>query len=449
MNPRLEAFRVLYHVLEEGRFSHIELQQMYEEFPNLEERDKAFIQRTVRGTLEHLYEIDAAINSVSKTKVKKQKKEIRTILRMSVYHLLYMDSIPARAVCNEAVKLTAYIKFVSLKGFVNGVLRNISRNLEAGYHPLKEVKDHKELLHLKYSMPEWIIKELEKTMDLSQMEIMFQAMSETVRLSVLNNPLKQTLSELEKELSEEGMECIPLPYGIKGFYLQKVNHLERTEAFLQGHFMIQDVSSMLQGMVTAPKQDQYIIDLCAAPGGKSFHAALAMMDTGMVDSGDIGEAKIRMLEENSKRLGLHNVRISHRDAAVFHEELIGKADIVIADLPCSGLGIMGRKPEIRYNLKSEDITALAGLQREILSQAWQYVKPGGRLIYSTCTLSKAENYDNYSYIIEELPFCAESLDAYLPDELQGESTKKGYLQLIPGLHACDGFFIASAVRKQE
>jgi len=449
MNPRLQSFRILYHVLEEGQYSHLELHEMYEACPDLEERDKAFIQRTVRGTLEHLYEIDAAINSVSKIKVKKQKAVIRTILRMSVYHLLYMDSIPDRAVCNEAVKLASHMKFSSLKGFVNGVLRNLVRNMEAGYHPLKNVKDEKDLLHLKYSMPEWIIEELETYLSYSEMDTMFAAMSEPVKLSVLNNPLRQPLKELEEELSSEGIACNPLPYGISGFYLKNVNHLEKTDAFQKGHFMIQDVSSMLQGLVTAPGKNQYIIDLCAAPGGKSFHAAMAMSDTGCVDSGDIGENKILMLKENAERLGLHNVKISHRDALIQRNELIGKADIVIADLPCSGLGIMGRKPEIRYNLKKEDVIALSKLQRQILDTAWTYVKPGGRLIYSTCTLTRKENIENYSHIIEKLPFTAESLDSYLPECLHSETTKKGYLQLIPGTHACDGFFIGSAVRKKE
>lgn len=449
MNPRLQAFRVLYHVLEEGQFSHVELQQLYDTFPDMEERDKGFIQRTVRGTLEHLYEIDAAINSVSKTKVKKIRGVIRTILRMSVYHLLYMDSIPAGAICNEAVKLTNYMKFSSLKGFVNGVLRSLIRNIENGYHPLKSVKSQKEKLHLTYSVPEWVIDELYGSMSYDEMENMFAAMAEPVKLSVLNNPLKQTLEELKTELEQEGMNCSSLPYGIKGYYLHNVNHLEKTKAFQKGHFLIQDVSSMLQGMVTAPQKDQYIIDLCAAPGGKTFHAAMKMEDTGCVDCGDIGETKIKMLKDNANRLGLHNVKISHRDALVEKKELIEKADIVIADLPCSGLGIIGRKPEIRYNLKPDDVKSLAKLQREILDVAWQYVKPGGRLIYSTCTLTRHENIDNYNYILERLPFSAESLDGYLPDILHSETTKNGYLQLIPGVHACDGFFIGSAVRNKE
>lgn len=451
MEPRMAAWKILHGVLEEQQYSHVELQRIFKEHPELDSRDKAFVERIVRGTLEHLYEMDALIGECSRLPVKKLKSYIRTILRMSVYQLKYMDSVPARAVCNEAVRLTNCLGLGSLRSYVNGVLRNISRLLEAEpeYSVISGNMSLPERLSLQYSMPGWIIKRYLHMFGEDCTIRLLQAQMEPVRLSVYRNPMVYTGEELKRELFRSGAECTELPWGLDGFYLASENGPEQLPAFRQGAFLIQDVSSMLQGRAVSASENSYVIDVCAAPGGKTFHAAMDMKGSGCVDCADISEAKTVLIKENAERFRLSNVKISVRDASVFDAGLEEKADILIADLPCSGLGIIGRKPEIRYNITEKDVRGLAGLQRKILDTVWRYVKPGGRLIYSTCTLTEEEDEENFRYLTEQLPFEPESLKPYFPDGPDADTLEKGYIKLIPGIHPCDGFFIGSAVRKMD
>lgn len=448
MSSRFAAWKILYEVLEKKQYSHVELQRIFRENPELSARDRAFIERLVRGTLEHLYELDACIECCSSLPVRKLKPVIRTILRMSVYQLRYMDGVPARAVCNEAVQLTAQLKFRSLKGYVNGVLRNLNRSLENGYSPFLMEAGFMERMSLQYSMPSWILRRFVSMFGEAVTEMLLQAFMEPVKLSVYRNPMVFSLEELKTELQKEGALCTLLPYDLDGFYLDHANDLEQLASFQKGAFLVQDVSSMLHGRITSAREGDYVIDVCAAPGGKTFHAAMDMRGSGCVDCADISPSKVSLIEENAKRLNLNNVKISLRDAAVFKPGLEEKADIVIADLPCSGLGILGRKPEIRYNVSEEDVQSLAALQRTILNTVWRYVKPGGRLIYSTCTLTEEEDEENYQYLINQLPFEPESLKPYLSQGPESDTLEQGYLKLIPGVHSCDGFFIGSAIRRK-
>ncbi|MDD7390213.1 MAG: 16S rRNA (cytosine(967)-C(5))-methyltransferase RsmB [Lachnospiraceae bacterium] len=449
MEPRMAVWKILYGVLEEQQYSHVELQRIFREHPELSSRDRAFVERIVRGTLEHLYELDALIGYCSRLPVKKLKPHIRTILRMSVYQLKYMDSVPARAVCNEAVHLANRLGFASLRSYVNGVLRNLSRSLEEGFTVYGGSMEPEEKLSLQYSMPRWILKRYLHMFGEADTIRLLQAQMEPVRLSVYRNPMVFTKEELKRELIGTGADCEELPFGLDGFYISSVSGPEQMPAFQQGAFLIQDVSSMLQGKVTAAGKDHYVMDVCAAPGGKTFHAAMDMKGSGCVDCADVSETKTALIQENAERLKLPNVKISVRDAAVFDASLVERADILIADLPCSGLGIIGRKPEIRYNITEKDVQSLAALQRKILDTVWRYVKPGGRLIYSTCTLTEEEDEENYRYLTEKLPFEPESLKPYFPQGPEADTLEKGYIKLIPGIHPCDGFFIGSAVRRRN
>lgn len=449
MDPRFASWKILYGVLEEHQYSHMEMQKIFREHPELTARDKAFAERIVRGTLEHLYELDRLIGSCSRLSMKKLKPHIRTILRMSVYQMRYMDSVPSRAVCNEAVKLTVRLGFASLKNYVNGVLRNLARSLEEGLSVMDADMDALSRFSLQYSMPVWILKRYFSMFGEEKTEALLKAQMEPVRLSVYRNPMILSAGELKQELTQEGAVCEVLPFGLDGLYIDSENGPDQLTSFQKGAFLIQDVSSMLQGKVVSAVKDNYVIDVCAAPGGKTFHAAMDMEGKGCVDCADISEAKAALIRENAKRLKLPNVRISVRDAAVFDKNLEKKADILIADLPCSGLGIIGRKPEIRYNISEEDVQALAVLQRKILNTVWRYVKPGGRLIYSTCTLTEEEDEENYRYLTNQLPFEPESLKPYFPKGPEGDTLENGYIKLIPGIHPCDGFFIGSAIRRKD
>ena len=219
------------------------------------------------------------------------------------------------------------------------------------------------------------------------------------------------------------------------------------DAFRNGCIYVQDISSMLVGHAASPKANDIVIDVCAAPGGKSINVALMLNGTGQVKARDISANKVMMMQEMAQRLGISNMSVEVCDALSFNQEDEGSADIVICDLPCSGLGIIGRKADIKYKMTKEKQDELVLLQRNILRVASRYVKPGGRLVFSTCTINKCENEDNYRFIIDELGFKPESLSDVLPEEYAAKTTELGYVQLLPGIHRTDGFFISRFIRE--
>ena len=220
--------------------------------------------------------------------------------------------------------------------------------------------------------------------------------------------------------------------------------LWQVEAFQKGFLTVQDSSSAIVGRIAGIQPGDFVLDVCSAPGGKALHAA----DLGaQVEARDLTERKIALVEENAARCGFSSVRTRVWDARVLDPSMEGQADIVLADLPCSGLGIMGKKPEIRLRLKEEEVFTLAGLQREILAVVSRYVKPGGTLIYSTCTISREENEENAEWIERELPFLPKEIGPLLPADVR-EDCRGNRIQLLPGVHPCDGFFL-SAFTKQE
>lgn len=432
------ALDILMEILEKSGYSHIILRQALNKYQYLDKSERAFISRLVEGTLEYLLQIDYVIDSFSSTKIKKMKPVIRTILRMSVYQLLYMDRVPDSAVCNEAVKLSVKRKFTGLKGFVNGVLRNISRNKETLSWPNASVR---------YSMPEWIVsmweKEYGRETAVAMMESFLKNKKTTVRCNYANAAREEILKSLQKQeviVAESGLSDAVL-------YLEKYDYLDRLEAFKKGWIQVQDLSSVFVGEAADPKKDDYVIDVCGAPGGKSIHIADKLNGTGLVEVRDLTAYKVDLIQQNIDRCGFKNIRTKVQDALILDQESIEKADIVIADLPCSGLGIIGRKPDIKYRLKPEDLKELASLQREILSVVQSYVKPGGKLVFSTCTVNKQENEENALWFLKEFPFDPLDLTGKLGDGISSETLKQGYIQLLPGIHPCDGFFLSAFVKR--
>ena len=430
------ACQVLVQVMDEGEMSHIALREALSRNPGMEGRDRHFVTALVQGTLERLYPIDEKINSVSKTPVKKMKPWIRELLRVSTYQLLYMDSIPPSAVCNEAVKLAVKRKFQGLKGFVNGVLRSIARDpsLPQGN------------LALEYSQQEWFVEKLTRQYGIENTRKILEGYLEKRPLSIRVNTSKVTAEKLKASWERESIEAEPVGYIENAFYLKGFDSIDRTEAFQKGWIQVQDVSSMLAAHVAAPNPGSRVMDLCAAPGGKSLHLADLVGEHGMVLSCDLTEKKVDLIRENQLRCGFAQIHPRVRDARTEDESLFGTMDVVMADLPCSGLGTMSHKPEIRYRVTPDIVMDLAKLQREILTHAWKYLRPGGVLVYSNCTVAEEENVENFQWLLENTPLEPVSLDPYLPESLRSETTAKGYLQLLPGIHpGCDGFFISKMV----
>lgn len=266
--------------------------------------------------------------------------------------------------------------------------------------------------------------------------------------SIRCNLDKASKEEVIKSLKDQGITVKESPYLNYALEIGNYNYMKAINAFKKGYFQVQDVSSMLVAEAAAPKWGDYCIDVCAAPGGKSLHIADKLCGSGFVEARDVTESKVRLMEENIDRIDVINMKAVVSDATVFDPESVEKADILIADLPCSGLGVIGKKPDIKYKMTPIKQQELVKLQRKILDTVYRYVKVGGTLIYSTCTIGADENQFNVKWFLENYPFKLESIDPYLCDELKGKTTKAGYLQLLPGVHQSDGFFLAKFKRIQ-
>ena len=425
VNTRELILDILMEVTEHQGYSHIILRDVLNKYAYLSRQERAFIARISEGTLERMLEMDMILNQFSKTKVKKMKPVIRNILRMSVYQIKYMDSVPDSASCNEAVKLAVRRGLGGLKGFVNGVLRNISRNKDQIRYPLEE-KEPEEYLSVTCSVPLWIVQQWTQEYGYDRTKQMCQSFLESAPLSIRTNLQQTTPQHLKEKLEKEGVPVEENPEFSYAFFISGYDRLDALEAFREGLFSVQDMASMYVAEAADVQPGAYVIDVCAAPGGKSMHLAEKLQGTGMVEARDLTEYKVDLMEENIARCQLKNMKAVQWDATMKDADSVEKADVVIADLPCSGLGVMGRKPDIRYRVTPEDVQALAALQRKILSVVQEYVKPGGTLVYSTCTVTRAENDGNVQWFGEQYP------------EFQFENMR----QLYPGEGRHDGFFIA-------
>ncbi len=433
MNARELALDVLLEILERDGLSHVVLNQALGKYQYLEKQDRAFVTRVAEGTLEYLIQIDYVIGQYSSVPVSKMKPFIRTLLRMSVYQILCLDRIPDSAVCNEAVKLAVKRHFQGLKGFVNGVLRTIVREKGKLEFPDDSVR---------YSVPRWMLDMWREVYPEVVIHRMLEAFLEKSRLSVRCNLRRADRKTIKESLAQQGIGVEESEYSPNILYLDGIDYLEALDAFGRGWIQVQDLGSSLAVTAAAPKEGQYCVDVCAAPGGKSLHMADILGEDGFVEARDISENKVSLIEENIRRCGFSNIRARVMDALVFDKESEEKADIVLADLPCSGLGIIGRKPDIKYRISLESIEELARLQREILSVVWQYVKPGGTLVYSTCTVSRRENEENAAWFVENFPFKPVNIEERLDRKLRSETMRRGYVQLLPGHYPGDGFFLA-------
>lgn len=449
--------------IENGKiYSHILIRNVLDKYGYLPAKDRAFIKRVTEGTLERRIQIDYIINAYSKVPAEKMKPLIRNILRMSVYQILFMDAVPDAAACNEAVKLAAKRKFQNLKGFVNGVLRNIARQKErigygcgvekagaADFYPDSK-KNPVAYLSVFYSMPEIIVRMWLKEYGMEKTEIMLRAMLEIRPVTVR---IKESLTEKEKEdclakIEKRGIGIRRHSYLPYAYCLDHVEGIRSVPGFGEGLFAVQDVSSMLCVECAGIKEGDFVVDVCAAPGGKSTHGAEKTGKTGRVLARDISAEKTDYIRENAKRQGL-DIETEISDAMEYDEELEGQADVLLADVPCSGLGVLGRKRDIKYNITEEMLAQLPDIQRKILDTVWRYVKPGGILVYSTCTIRKEENEENARWFLKNFPFTAEDISSRLENVPGTETAQEGYIQLLPGIHETDGFFIAVFRREKH
>lgn len=430
--------------IENGSLSSVVLRDFYEKNWILYEEDSSFVVSLYLGTMEKLVYIDFLINNFSKVKPEKMKPVIKNILRLSVYQIVFMENVPDRAALSEAQKLCEFRKLDGLKGFVNGVLRAVQRDYKTVQVPE----------YIENYFSKWLYELILGQYGKAAAEKYFEAVNRydnslTVRLhaAVSKDEIIESLKKEECNVQQvEGVEkCLK----ISGF-----SSLTKLEAFCNGWISVQDVSSMMPAFAAAKEKEKVkvIIDVCAAPGGKSMLFADEFSDAEII-SMDVSEEKTKLIRENIKRMGYSNIKVAVNDARCAKEEFLEKADIVLCDVPCSGLGVIGKKPDIKNRIQPEDFEELIVLQQDILKESSRYVKKGGLLIYSTCTINKDENEENAKRFVKENPdFSFEPLDHTMPEELlskeQVEGLKEGMLQLIPGINDMDGFFLA-AMRKSK
>ena len=422
-NTRELALDMLLAIDRDGQYSHLVLRDVLDKYQYLSKQERAFLTRLTEGTVERMLTLDYVIDQFSKTKVKKMKPLIRELMRLSVYQIMYMDGVPDSAVCNEAVKLARKRGFSGLSGFVNGVLRSVARGW-------KDVTFQNE--SVRYSVPEWIIDGWNADYGRDVTEKMLEAFMQPAKITVRTNTQKCTPEELKDRLSQEGVTVEAIEGISYAFALSGFDYLSGLGSFQDGWFYVQDISSMTVAHAADPKKGDYIIDVCAAPGGKSSHLAELLDGSGMVEARDLTEYKVGLIEENILRHDLHNMKAVQQDATLFDEASVEKADILICDLPCSGLGVIGRKSDIRYKMTAEKAHDLAVLQQEMLDTVWKYVKRGGKLIYSTCTIHKEENEDNVAAFLQKHP----------------QFTLVEQRQIFP-MEGSDGFFVAKMIRSTD
>lgn len=404
----------------------------------LDRRDGALCTRLCYGVLQNKLLLDWRLERVCSMGLDRLETRVLCDLRVAAYQLLFLDKIPSSAAVNEAVELTKkHSRNPRAAGLVNGVLRALLRE-DA---PEVRGKDELETLSIRYSHPRWLVEEFDGMLGRPGAEALLRADNEQPPTTAQVNTLRITPERLAAELREAGVEVQPHPWLEGCLFLTGTGDLERLDAFRRGEFYVQDAASRLAVLAAGPGAGQRVLDCCAAPGGKSFAAAILMENQGELVSCDIHPHKIKLLEAGRDRLGLTAVKPTLQNAAQRREDWVDGFDVVLADVPCSGLGIIRKKPDIRYK-DPEPLKGLPRVQRSILENCAQYVRPGGTLAYSTCTLLKRENGEVVDSFLADHPDFAPE-----PFALPHLGGQPGRITFWPHVHGTDGFFAVKLRRK--
>ena len=437
----MTAYRVLMQVDSEGGYANIALNAALQK-ASLAPRDKAFVTRLVYGVLENSACLDHVISSYAKAEAAIEP-EVRCLLRMAVYQMAFLDTPDAAAV-NETVSLAKKLKLFRATGFLNGLLRNFLRDGKQIKLPDPE-KEPDLYLSVKHSCPLWLVKRWRDAYGGDICEKILHSLAGRPPLFARVNTTKTTSGDLLRDFAAEGVEAALFDKLPDCLLLSHTGAVQETAAFRRGEVHVQDGSSQLCCLLASPRPGDTVYDVCAAPGGKSFTLAELMGDSGEIVACDLHPHRVKLIADGAARLGLRSVRAVVRDA-LSEDGMESCADLVLCDVPCSGLGILRRKPDIRHKPQSE-VDALPPLQYAILEASARLVKPGGRLIYSTCTLSPNENGDVIDrFLAEHTAF--EPCPLALPAGIARAIDEPGYtVTMFPHMADTDGFFI-SAVRRR-
>lgn len=443
MNVRELAFHSLLAICKDEGYSNIVVSHTIQKHP-MEDRDRRFYTELVYGTLRSLNYLDWIINNLSTRKLNKLDPVCLAIVRLGLYQIFGMSKVPDSAACNEAVKLARRFGNGGMAGFVNALLRNSIRQRNSLVIPSAEA-DLPLHLSLTYHQPKWLIKKWLTDYGTEGAEAICQYFETIPVLCLRANTTRISRDELLQRFRDRGLAARPATYAPEGIYLDDNPGIHTLKELQQGLAIIQDEPSQLVAHAVDPQPHEMIFDVCAAPGGKTTHLAELGGPSCIVYGGDIYDHKLKLIKDNAQRLGLSQVRPLLQNACTIGQSYAGQADRVLVDAPCSGLGVLRRKLDLRWRKKAADLRTLPALQMQILESASACVRPGGILVYSTCTMNDDENEKVVSHFLEKHPeFHAENIGS-----LCGLAKPGPYIQLLPQEDQLDGFFIARLRRDNE
>lgn len=455
------ALKILYKMDKDNSYSNILLNESFNKIRkegnknNLDNRDFAFISEIVYGVTTWKLTLDEIIKKYSKIKLNKISLWILNILRLSIYQIIFLDKIPKSAAVNEGVNLAKKYGNKGSIGFTNAVLRKVTKK---DYEEFFSIKDENKRLSFCYSMPLWIIEELkEEGFSYNKIENFCKASILRPKVSIRVNRLKTSKEELKAILEKEGFKS---EEGILEDFLilDKVNNIENLEPFKNGLFTVQDEVAGLSALVLEPKEQEILLDACSSPGGKTTYLAEMMKNKGEIFAFDVYEHRTKLVEENSKRLGINIIKTKVNDASCYNEDYKNKFDKILLDVPCLGIGVLKRKPDIKWQKKKEDIEEISKLQFEILDICSKYLKPGGEIVYSTCSVFKKENRDIIEkFLGKNSNFKLDNLYNLLNGKIYNKNKffiqyidkeNNGYLEVLQN-EKTDGFFICKLKNIKE
>ena len=437
MNSREVALNIINRVLIEGAYSNLVLSNELNE-SDLNEKDRALVTELVYGTIRRKKTLDMIISNYIKD-ISLMDERVLNILRMAIYQMHFLDKVPEFAACNEAVELAKQISVQDSK-LVNGILRSYTKNPDD-----MDVKDKIDRLVYQYSYEPWFIRMIYKQYGEENGRKILSGLNATPKVTVRVNASKGEYDEVFERLEEMGYDVEDGYACPEAIIIKGGSSIENNDLFREGLITVQDESAMLVSPLLDLNSGDIALDLCAAPGGKTTHMAELLENEGKVYSFELHENKLSLINENLERLGLNNVEVEAMDATKLNSKYVACADKVLIDVPCSGLGIIRKKPEIKWNKSRKSLKDLVPTQRAIMENAWAYLKNGGTMIYSTCTLNVEENQDNVEWFLNK------HKDAKVEKIFLGNMdnfiyNNDGSLTILPNEYM-DGFYIAKISKK--
>ena len=441
---RETALKILYKIEKEGAYSNIALdEEIKNNINKLNEKDIGLISEIVYGTTTWKLTLDEIIKKYSSIRLKKISIWILNILRMGIYQIIFLDKIPKSAAVNESVNLAKRYGHKSSSNFVNAILRKVEKS---DYEDFFNIENDIERISKTTSMPEWIIEELLKENTLNEVNEICKNSNQKPKVCIRVNNLKIEKEKLKESLEEKN---IKVENGIIEDFLilNKVKNIENAEEFKKGEFTIQDEAAGLIPLILNPKENETVLDACSSPGGKTTYMAEMMNNKGKILAWDIHEHRTKLVEKTANRLGINIIETKVNDATIYDENYENTFDKILLDVPCSGIGVLKRKPDIKWKRKKEDIQEITKIQKNILETCSKYLKKGGELVYSTCSILKEENED----VVEEFIEKNKEFEFVKIEKIEQEFFKKfiknnKYIQVYQNENT-DGFFICKIRKK--